>query len=179
METAQERAFGNPEIPLVAAVFLSEKAAGDAIADLNLGGFTASDIGVAVSPEDGVGRPSGKAAGEEPEKLQQEHSLFWKIRHANAHDIDRAGPGPGLTSKHDERAADAGLAYTVLDLPETLRARGIAEDTIHLLSREVGAEGILILVRALERHDKVESILVRNHGHLRTAMAVEKHPAQM
>jgi hypothetical protein len=177
METAQEQAFGNPRIPLIAAVFLSEKAAGDAIADLNLAGFSASDIGVAVSPEDGIGKPSGKVPGEEPQNLQQEHSIFWKLRHANEHDVDQMGPG--LTSRHAERAADANLAYTVLDLPATLQARGIPEDTMHLLCREVGADGILILVRTLDKHDKVESILVRNHGHLRTAMAVEKSHAKV
>jgi hypothetical protein len=171
METAQEKAFGNSEIPLIAAVFLSEQAAGDAIADLNLAGFTASDIGVAVSGEDRTGKPTGKSPGEEPQIDPSTHGVFWKLRHANEHDLDRTGPG--LTSRHAENAVGGNLAYTVLNLNETLRARGIAENTIHLLCQEVGADGILIVVRALERHDKVESILVRNHGHLRTAMAVE------
>jgi hypothetical protein len=169
METPQQQAFGNARIPLIAAVFLSEKAAGDAIADLNLAGFAGSDIGVAVSTENLEGRPTGRNAGEEPQDLKQEHSTFWKLRHANAHDLDSSGAG--LSSRHAERAAGENLDYTVLDLAETLRAREIPDDTIHLLLREV-AEGVVILVRALERHDKVESILVRNHGHLRTAMAV-------
>jgi hypothetical protein len=171
MESPQVGAFGNAQIPLVAAVFFSEKAASDAIADLALAGFTASDIGVAVSPEDKTGRSTGKNAGDEPPIPTGEHTLFWKLRHANAHDLDRMGPG--LSSKPAESAANEKQEYTVLNLPETLRARGIPEDTIHLLCREVGAEGILIAVRALERDDKVESILVRNHGHLRTTMAVE------
>jgi hypothetical protein len=170
METPQERAFGNSDIPLIAAVFLNEKSAGDAIADLNLAGFCASDVGVSVSSEDQKGRPTGRDPGAVPDNLRHEHGIFWKIRHANANDLNRSGPG--LSSRKDEQTARE-PEYTVLNLVETLRARGIPEDTIHLLCREVGAGGLLILVRAIERHDKVESILVRNGGHLRTAMATE------
>jgi hypothetical protein len=172
METPQVLAFGNPAIPLVAGVFLDEKFAGDAIADLNLAGFHASDVGVAVSAEDLEGRPSGRDLSQYPTNLQTEHSLFWKIRHANDHDLQRHGAG--LSSGEEERAAKERSAYTVLDLTETLRARGIPEDTVHLLSREVGADGILILVKAGERVNKVESLLERNRGFLRTPMASEE-----
>lgn len=172
MDTPQERAFGNPAIPLIAAVFLNEKSAGDAIADLNLAGFQASDVGVAVSTEDLTGRPTGRDSGQQPTNLQKEHSIFWKLRHANAHDLFRSGPG--LSSREDHQAAKEKAAYTVLNLMEILGARGILEDTIHLLSREVGADGVLILVRAIERQHKVESLLVRNGGYLRTPMATEQ-----
>jgi hypothetical protein len=170
MESAQQLAFGNADIPLIAAVFLNETSAGDAIADLNLAGFSASDVGVAVSTEDMKGRPTNRNPDQAPDTLQQEHSIFWKIRHANAHDLDRMGPG--LSSRKDEQASRQ-PEYTAINLIDTLRARGIPEDTVHLLCREVGATGILIVVRALERYDKVESILVLNGGHLRTAMATE------
>jgi hypothetical protein len=172
METPQERAFGNAAIPIVAGVFLHEKGAGDAIADLNLAGFHATDVGVAVSAETAEGRPSGREPGQYPTNLQKEHSVVWKIRHANAHDLHRQGAG--LSSREEESAAKERPAYTVLDLASTLRARGIPEDTVHLLSREVGADGILILVKAGERVNKVESILERNRGFIRTPMASEE-----
>ena len=84
--------------------------------------------------------------------------------------------GPGLSSREAEKASDETASYTVLNLGETMASRGMPPDTIQLLSREVGTDGVLIVVRAVERHDKIESILVRNGGHLRTAMATEQHP---
>jgi len=172
METPQERAFGNAAIPLIAAVFLNDKSAGDAIADLNLAGFPATEVGVAVSPEDMTGKPSGRTSGQAPEDLQREHSIFWKLRHAAVHDLQRMGPV--LSSREDEQAAKERPAYTVLNLVETLRARGIPEDTVHLVCREVGAEGILILVKAGKSFNKVESLLERNGGFIRTPMTSEE-----
>jgi hypothetical protein len=54
---------------------------------------------------------------------------------------------------------------------------GIAEDTIRLLDREIGADGVLILVDAGDLVDEVESILVQNRGILRTSMATQRSPA--
>jgi hypothetical protein len=177
METAQERAFGNAAIPLIAAVFLNEKSAGDAIADLNLAGFPAADVGIAVSPEDMTGQPSGHENAQAPAGLQKEHSIFWKFRHAHALDTQRTGPG--LSSREDERTAKERPAYTVLDIVETLQARGVGEDTVHLVCREVGADGLLILVKAGKSPHKVESLLERNGGFIRTPMVSEEPRVQI
>jgi hypothetical protein len=177
METSQERAFGNAAIPLIAAVFLNEKSAGDAIADLNLSGFPAADVGVAVSPEDMKGQPSGRDKSQAPENLQKEHSIFWKFRHAHANDMQRTGPV--LSSREDEQVAKERPSYTVLDLVETLQARGLPEDTVHLVCREVGAEGLLVLVKAGKSSTKVEALLERNGGYIRTPMVSEEPRVQI
>ena len=64
--------------------------------------------------------------------------------------------------------------YTEIDLTETLRGLGVAEDTIQLLDQEMGRDGIFVLVNAGERGDEVESILDRNRGFIRTVMVTEK-----
>jgi hypothetical protein len=49
----------------------------------------------------------------------------------------------------------------------------VAPATINLLDREIGANGMLILVDAGDRCHEIESILERNRGMSRTVMATE------
>ena len=64
--------------------------------------------------------------------------------------------------------------YTEVDLTDTLHAIGVAPATIGLLDREIGADGMLIMVDAGVRCDEGESILERNRGMVRTVMATEQ-----
>ena len=65
------------------------------------------------------------------------------------------------------------MPYTEVDLSDTLRVVGVAPATIGLIDREIGANGMLILVDAGDRCDEIESILERNRGMSRTVMATE------
>ncbi|HET6216168.1 MAG TPA: hypothetical protein VFE27_04055 [Acidobacteriaceae bacterium] len=159
---------------IVAAVFLRDMSARDAIADLTIAGFTAKDIGVALSEEGKRTKDQSSNAAHTPTSPVQEgkHSFYWKFRHSQEHDLH--SQGPGLSSRPD--AAIAGgenPPYTEIDLTDTLVGFGMPDDTIRLLDREVGAHGILLLVNAGSRVDEVESILEKNRGLLRTAMATE------
>ncbi len=152
---------------LVAALFLKPVSARDAIADLKIAGFRCSDIGVATSKLEAVRTPAD---------LDGKHSIRWKVRHSINHDLHT--PGGGLSSRPDAAAAnDEKPAYTDIDLADTLRGLGVAEDTIKLLAEEMGTDGMFVLVHAGDRGEEAESILDRNRGFVRTVMITERTPA--
>jgi hypothetical protein len=153
---------------LVAALFHDEMSARDAIADLKIAGVRAGQIGVALSQ---LGKL--ELSKSVPCDLQGKHSIWWKLRHSFEHDLH--SHFAGLSSRHDEVATSGETTpYTEVDLNDTLRDIGVAPATISLLDREIGANGMLILVDAKDRCDEVESILERNRGTSRTVMATER-----
>jgi hypothetical protein len=152
---------------LVAALFFNEMSARDAIADLQIAGFRAGQIGVALSKQGKL-----EHANSVPCDLHGKHSILWKFRHSIEHDSH--SQGAGLSSTDDEKATRSQRTpYTEIDLDDTLRTIGVAPATINLLDREIGPNGMLILVDAGSRRDEVESILERNRGMSRTVMATE------
>jgi hypothetical protein len=153
---------------LVAGLFFDEMSARDAIADLNIAGLSAGQIGVALSNQRKL-----ELTKSVPCDLHGKHSIWWKLRHSIEHDLH--SHGAGLSSTKDEVAARGETTpYTEVDLNETLREIGVAPATINLLDREIGANGMLILVDAGDRCDEIESILERNRGTSRTVMATER-----
>ena len=170
MWTHPIRRMGLTRSNLVAALFLKAVSACDAIADLKIAGFHASDIGVALSKQ-------GIREQQQCPDLEGKHSIRWKVRHSLKHDSHTQGGG--LSSRHDAAAAsEEKPGYTEIDLTETLRGLGVAEDTIKLLDEEMGADGMFVLVHAGDRGDEAESILDRNRGFVRTVMVTEgKHAA--
>jgi hypothetical protein len=158
----------NEPADMVAGLFLDEMSARDAIADLKIAGLGAGQIGVGLSKRGKL--ELGKTV---PCDLHGKHSIWWKLRHSIEHDLH--AHGAGLSSTQDEAAAtEEARPYTELDLSETLREIGVAPATIQLLDREIGTNGMLILVDAGDRCDEVESILERNRGMSRTVMATER-----
>jgi hypothetical protein len=157
-------------------LFLDDVSARDAIADLRLAGFVASNIGVALSEEGKRARNRSRDATHVQPIPEGKHSAFWRLRHSIEHDIH--SPGPGLSSREDASAAyEENPSYTEIDLVDTASGLGVAEDTIRLLDREIGPNGVLILVDAGTRATEVESMLEKNRGFLRTAMATERSRA--
>ncbi len=150
---------------MVAAVFFDDISARDAVADLQLAGFPAGSIGVALSEQ-------GKRAAL-PTDVDGKHSLLWRLRHIIKQDLHSRGPGfsvqPDVAAPVTEN-----LPFTELLLPESLLQAGIAPDTIRLLNDRMGPDGLLIVVNAGERINEVESILVQNRGMLRTAMVAQQ-----
>ena len=144
---------------LVAAVFLDDVSARDAIADLKLAGFRASDIGVCTSEQGRQAQLSADPAGK--------HSLWWRLRHSSQFDLKAQGTG------YLQKATREDTPYTELELAPAMRSMGVGEDTIQLMDREIGPGGLLIYVSAGDRSREVESILEKNRGFLRTAMATE------
>ena len=152
---------------MVAGLFFDEMSARDAIADLKIVGLRAGQIGVALSQ-----RGRLEVNKSVPCDLHGKHSIRWKLRHSIEHDLH--SHGAGLSSTQDEVAArEEMIPYTPVDLNDTLRGIGVAPATINLLDREIGANGMLILVDAGDRCDEIESILERNRGTSRTVMATE------
>jgi hypothetical protein len=158
---------------LVAASFLKPVSARDAIADLKIAGFRSSDIGVAISQ---LGqREQERSPNALPPlcDLEGKHSIRWKVRHSFEHDLH--SHGGGLSSREDAAAANEEKpAYTDIDLTDTLRDLGVAEDTIKLLDEEMGTDGLFVLVHAGDRGEQAESILNRNRGFVRTVMVTER-----
>jgi hypothetical protein len=167
MWNQQGQTIGIPS-HLVAAVFLDEVCARDAIADLKLAGVRANQIGVALSDE-------GKQAHAHlPGDMEGKHSLLWRFRHSIEHDVYRH-EGRGLSSReHAAAANDEQPSFTEIDLTDTLRQMGIAEATITLLHHQVGAKGFLILVDAHDNENRIDSILLKNRGLPRTVMVTEQ-----
>jgi hypothetical protein len=171
MWTQQSQTIGTAS-NIVAALFFNDVSARDAVADLKIAGFPARDIGVALSEEGKRARNRNSdakhlSAGAIPEG---EHSLLWKFRHSFEHDLH--SQEPNLSSREDTALAGAEKPpYTQVELSDTLLALGVADVTIRLLDREIGASGLLILVDAGDRADEAESILEQNRGFLRTVMA--------
>ena len=166
MWNQQGQAIGTKPSSLVAAVFLDEVSARDAIADLKLADVRANRIGVALSDE-------GKRV-HALNDLEAKHSILWRLRHSIQHDTHRH-QGRGLSSRQDAVTANEEQPpFTEIDLTETLRGLGIAEATIKLLHHQVGSKGFLILVDAGDNQDRLESILLNNRGMPRTVMVTEK-----
>jgi hypothetical protein len=108
---------------------------------------------------------------ETPGDLEGKHSIRWKVRHSIKHDSH----GRGLSSRADAAAANEEKpGYTEIDLTETLRGLGVAENTITLLDEEMGTDGMFVLVNAGDRGEEAESILDRNRGFVRTVMVTER-----
>ena len=174
MRNQQGQAMGRTRSHLVAAVFLDEVCARDAIADLKLAGVRANQIGVALSDEGKRAHVLHPEAKHLPGDMEGKHSLLWRVRHSIQHDVHRH-EGPGLSSRQDAAAANEEQpAFTEIDLTDTLRSLGIAEATIKLLYDQVGAKGFLIMVDAGDDEDRIDSILLNNRGLPRTAMVTEQ-----
>jgi len=174
MWNQQGQAIGTKPSSLVAAVFLDEVSARDAIADLKLAGVHANQIGVALSDEGKQAHALNPEAKHLPSDMEGKHSLLWRVRHSIQHDVHKH-EGRGLSSRPDAAAANEEQpAFTEIDLTDTLREQGIAEATIKLLHHQVGAKGILIMVDARDRADQLECILLNNRGMPRTVMVTEQ-----
>ena len=174
MWNQQGQAIGLTPSHLVAAVFLDEVSARDAIADLKLAGVRANQIGVAVSDEGKRAHMLNPDAKHLPGDMEGKHSVLWRVRHSIKHDTHRH-QGPGLSSRQDAAAANEEQPpFTEIDLTDTLRGLGIAEATIKLLHNQVGAKGFLVLVDARDSEDRIDSILLKNRGMPRTVMVTEQ-----
>src|ERR1700753_2569069 len=100
MWNQQGQAIGTKPSHLVAALFLDEVCARDAIADLKLAGVRANRIGVALSDE-GKRAHSLDLSGEHlPSNMEGKHSMLWRMRHSIHHDVYRH-EGLGLSSRPD------------------------------------------------------------------------------
>jgi hypothetical protein len=159
MWNQQGQAIGTKPSHLVAAVFLDEVSARDAIADLKLAGVRANRIGVALSDEAKRIHSLNPEAKHLPSNLEGKHSVLWRVRHSIKHDV-HGHQGPGLSSRPDAAAANEEL--------------GIAEATIKLLHHQVGSKGFLVLVDAGDDEDRLECILLNNRGMPRTVMVTEQ-----
>jgi hypothetical protein len=174
MWNQQGQAIGAKPSSLVAAAFLDEVSARDAIADLKLAGVRANRIGVALSDEAKRVHALNPDAKHLPSDLEGKHSILWRLRHSIQHDTHRH-QGTGLSSRPDAAAANQEQPpFTEIDLTETLRGLGVAEATIKLLHHQVGPKGFLILVDAGDEENRLESILLNNRGMPRTVMVNEQ-----
>jgi hypothetical protein len=172
MWTHPIRRIGLTHSNLVAAVFFKDVSACDALADLKIAGFRASDIGVVWSKRGKWEQNRNPDAMHMPTDLEGKHSIRWKVRHSIKHDLHCHGPG--LSSREDAAAANEEKpGYTEIDLTETLLGLGVGQDRINLLDGEMGTDGMFVLVNAGDRDDEVESILDRNRGFVRTVMVTE------
>ena len=107
----------------------------DAIADLKLAGFRASDIGVCNSEQGRQAQLSAHPAGK--------HSLWWRLRHSAQFDLK--AHGTSLTNEgYLEKATREDTPYTELELAPAMRSMGVGEDTIQLMDREIGPGGFPI-----------------------------------
>ena len=174
MRNQQGQTIGVTRSHLVAAVFLDEVSARDAIADLKLAGVRANQIGVALSDAGKQAHALNPGAKHLPTDMEGKHSLLWRVRHSIQHDAHKH-EGRGLSSRQDAAAANEEQpGFTEIDLTDTLRDLGIAEATIQLLHHQVGAKGFLILVDAGDDENRIDSILLKNRGMPRTAMVTEQ-----
>jgi hypothetical protein len=174
MQNQRRQTVGMTRSHMVAAVFLDEVSARDAIADLKLAGVHANQIGVALSDEGKQAHALHPEAKHLPSDMEGKHSLLWRVRHSIQHDVHKH-EGRGLSSRPDAAAANEEQpAFTEIDLTDTLREQGIAEATIKLLHHQVGAKGFLIMVDAGDDQDRIDSILLKNRGMPRTAMVTEQ-----
>ncbi len=173
MWTHKLKRMGLERCNLVAALFLKAVSARDAIADLKIAGFHGTDIGVALSKEGERELQRSPEAIRTPADLEGKHSIPWKVRHSLHRDAHIHGGG--LSSREDAAAANEEKpAFLEIDLTDTLRGLGVAEDTIKLLDQELGRDGLFVLVNAGDRGAEAESILDRNRGFVRTVMVTER-----
>jgi hypothetical protein len=174
MSNQQGQSIGITRSHLVAAVFLDEVSARDAIADLKLAGVRANQIGVALSDEGKRVHELNPEAKHLPSDMEGKHSLLWRVRHSIEHDAHRH-EGRGLSSRqHAAAANEEQPGFTEIDLTDTLRGLGIAEATVQLLHHQVGPKGFLILVDAGDDENRIDSILLKNRGMPRTVMVTEQ-----
>ena len=162
---------------LVVALFTDSVAASDAVADLQLAGFHANQIGIALSLEGKRREAAASSAAAGSDAIAAgKHSLFWRLRHSIQHDSH--AQGFGLDSKADaNKSQDRDELYSEVDLEDTLLGLGVTEERIRLLDREIGPAGLLMLVDAGHHCSQVQSILERNCGYIRTDMATERPPS--
>ncbi|HTZ59848.1 MAG TPA: hypothetical protein VMB49_17185 [Acidobacteriaceae bacterium] len=173
MWNQQGQTIGMTPTHLVAALFLDEVYARDAIADLKLAGVSANRIGVALSNEAKQACALDPGAKHMPSDMEGRHSILWRVRHSIHHDV-HPHEGLGLSSRHDAALANEEQpAFTEVDLTDTLRELGVAEATIQLLHRQVGAKGFLVMVDAGADENQIDSILLKNRGYPRTAMVTD------
>ena len=164
---------------LVVALFTEGKSAHGAIADLKIAGIRGDRIAVAFSAE-------GKQAhweefqplkpGQQP-LAKDNYSFAWRLRRGFEEDLHHRGAEVLAHGTADSPTDEVVASHCEVDLQETLRAMGVAEDRIQLLNRILGQKGVLILVDAGDHSREVQSILERNTGQIRTDSATERPPA--
>lgn len=164
---------------VVAARFMDSKSAHGAIADLKLAGFRGDKIAVAFSAEGKQAhwdefQPLKPAQGGLPKDC---YSFVWRLRRGFQQDLHHRGPEVLADGSGKSLAEGAVASHCEVDLQETLRAMGVAEERIKLLDRILGPKGVLILVDSGDRWREVKSILERNAGQIRTDSATERAPS--
>jgi len=160
---------------LVVALFMNIQDARGAIADLADAGFGKSQIRVIFSDQVKIvirENSEVKTVGKQT-TLDGEKSLVWKLRRSFKHDLHRSGTDQ-MTGQDQNQSSSSGAAlYSEVSLGAALSPLGVAEDTIGLLNREMGSDGLLILVDAGLCCSQTQSILERNAGIIRTDTTTE------
>ena len=155
---------------LVAALFTETKSAHGALADLASAGIPGDRIAVTFS-----------AAGQQTQRQQfdsthssaaDDCSLVWRLRHGFEQDLHQHGAK--LASENPSTGSRVERPYCVVELHDTLRGIGVAEERIQLLDRNLGMHGVLILVEAEDQTREVQSILEKNCGQIRTDSVTER-----
>jgi hypothetical protein len=177
METAPAK-ITKANIPgLAVGLFRESRCAHGAIADLERAGLRGDRIAIAFSA---AGK---KAHKEDPSKGHwgaqiapaSEYSVPWKLRRWFEQDLHHrtvehdSGEEKTLSTRRKED-------YSEVDLRDTLKVLGVAEDRILLLDQILGVNGVLVLVDAAERLREAEVILEKNAGQIRTDSATECPP---
>jgi hypothetical protein len=157
---------------LVAALFKEVKSAHGALFDLASAGIPGDQIGIAFSAAAQQAQQSEFDLGRHAEP-KDEYRLTWRLRHGFEDDLHRRG----TEQMSRENAPSMGRSerpYYLVDLHDTLRGIGAAEDRILLVDRALGMHGVLVLVEAGDRAREVQSILEKNCGQIRTDSATER-----
>lgn len=160
---------------LVAALFMNIQDARGAIADLADAGFGKSHIRVIFSDQAPIVMHENsevKAAGEQT-TLDGEKSLVWRLRRSFNHDLHRSGTAQMTGENQNQSFRGSADLYWEVSLSAALSPLGVAEDTMGLLNREMGPDGLLILVDGGLRCIQAQSILEQNAGIIRTGTATE------
>jgi hypothetical protein len=157
---------------LVAALFTETKSAHGALADLASAGIPGDRIAVTFS-----------AAGQQTQRQQfdsthsgaaDDCSLVWRLRHGFERDLHHHGAKRASEKNPLSMGSRVERPYCVVELHDTLRGIGVAEDRIQLLDRNLGMHGVLILVEAEDQTREVQSILEKNCGQIRTDSVTER-----
>jgi hypothetical protein len=159
---------------LVIGLFIQRGHLRDAVADLAQAGFHKSEILVAfpIEGQPYLTRHSAVKHIFQP-GLGGKHSLIWKLKQSFEHDLHRRGQDQ-LSGRHEDSSLSEAELYSEVPLRDALQEIGVALDRIILLNNEMGPDGALLLVQAGGRWRKVESILQRNSGMIRTDTATER-----
>jgi hypothetical protein len=163
---------------LVVSLFTDIQSASGAIADLGDAGFDKSQILVALSTEGRRGQKHLSIVQDlaDQEHLEQTKSLAWRLRRSFEHDLHRRGTDQMAGQDKNQSSGEAILPFTEVNLGDVLLPLGVCEDTVQLMDREIGPDGVLILVHAPFHCKEAQSILERNTGIIRTDTATESHP---